>query len=455
MDIKWWIGIVENKNDPAYRGRVQVRILGIHTKETQRQHKKGIGIPMEDLPWATCCMPLTFGGIAESTVAPPAVQPGAWVLGISFDGDAYQKLMILGVISMCMSPMALHTGTDLGLAQEYQQKDLEVKETDTCQEIFNKTIKNLTNTFDNKLQANNMLMMLRYVKQKHPQKYANFVKTSGIEISDDTVIAQGTSNNVVNNLLAEGYYNYCIDVCEDPVLAALAYSSGIGKAINGCNGEKSYIQKYGDPRKNEISYEDLANRIATEDEKAANFMKRFMSELGSEHMNRCVYNIHSTSSTNNSTSSDGSTTTSENTTSSGLSSIALPTNSNVITSIYMSANRPEYGSKAHKGIDLRAHSGDPIRSMAEGTVVALYHSWGGVLIDHGNGIKTRYLHLRKIYVKVGDKVRVGEQIGESGNTGLPQCSPHLHFEVWKNDTKIDPEVFLKENGIITTRKAGA
>ena len=121
----------------------------------------------------------------------------------------------------------------------------------------------------------------------------------------------------------------------------------------------------------------------------------------------------------------------------------------------MSANRPEYGSKAHKGIDLRAASGAPIRSMAEGTVTALYPTWGGVLIDHGAGLKTRYLHLRKIFVKEGTKVRAGEQIGESGNAGLPQCSPHLHFEVWKNNTKIDPEEFLKENGITTTRKAGA
>lgn len=456
MDVKWWIGIVENKNDPSYRGRVQVRILGIHTKETQRQHKKGVGIPMEDLPWAVCCMPLTFGGIAESTVTPPAVQPGAWVLGISLDGDAYQKLMILGVISMCMSPMALHTGADLGLAQQgYQQVDKEITKFDTCNEIYNKTIKNLTKSVDNKVQANNMLMVLRYIKQKHPQKYANFVSSSGIEISDDTVIAQGTTNDVVNSLLAEGYYNYCFDICNDPILAALAYSAGLGKAINGYNGEKSYIQKYGDPRNKEISYEDLANRIFTEDEKSAKFMRDFISQLGTENMNRCVYKVHQSSPNDNTTSSDGSITTSENTSNSGLKSIALPTNSNVITSIYMSTNRPEYGSKAHTGIDLRAHSGDPIRAMAEGTVTALYHSWGGVLIDHGGGIKTRYLHLRKIYVKVGDKVRVGEQIGESGNTGLPQCAPHLHFEVWKNDTKIDPEQFLKENGIITTRKAGA
>ena len=450
---------MENKHDPSYRGRVQVRILGIHTKETIKQQNKGLGIPMEDLPWAICCMPLTFGGIAESTVAPPAVQPGAWVLGISLDGDAYQNLMILGVISMCMSQVATHSGADLGLAQNYQQVDLEeITEHETCQESYNKAIKNLTSQEDNKLKANYMMMVLRYIKQKQPQKYANFVKSSGIEISDDTVIAQGTTNSTVNSLLAEGYYNYCLDVCSDPVLAALAYSSGLGKAINGCNGEKSYIQKYGDPRKNEISYEDLAKRIETEDKDAAKFMSDFISQLGSSCMSRCVYERTNISSTNNTTQSDGSSTISTNTEKSGLKSIALPTNSNVITSIFKSKNRPDYSvSKAgeHYAIDLRAYSGDPIRAMAEGTVVNYNHRWGSITIDHGNGLKTKYSHMRKVYVKVGDKVRVGEQIGESGNAGLPQCSPHLHFVVLKNDTPIDPEKFLNENGIITTRKAGA
>lgn len=454
METKWWIGIVENKNDPERRGRIQVRILGIHTKESIPYPEKGIGIPMEKLPWAICCMPLTYGGIAESTVAPPAVEPGAWVIGISLDGDAYQKLLVLGVISIALSPLATNIGNDLGLAdyQQVPQDDI----ADTCKEKYAQAIKKLTQSENNKIKANNMMMVLQYIKQKEPQKYANFVKDSGIEINSDTVIAQGTTNNSVNSLLAEGYYDYCLEQTNDPVLAALAYSSGYGKAISGYNGEKSFIEKYGDPRKKEISYEDLAKKVAEEDSNASTFMTDFMSQLGEDSMNQCVYGNGTASSGNNSTTvSDGGTTTSTDTSSSGLKEIALPTNSNVITSIFMSQNRPSYGSKAHKGIDIRARSGDPIRSMADGKVISLIPSWGGVLIDHGSGIKTRYLHMRKTYVKVGETLKVGQQIGESGNTGLPQCSPHLHFEVWKNDTKIDPEKFLTENGIKMTRKAGA
>ena len=455
MEVHWWIGVVESKKDPESRGRVQVRVLGIHTNETHKQEKKGIGIPMDDLPWAVCMMPLTYGGIAESTVAPPAVMPGAWVLGISLDGDAYQKLLVLGVISMALSPLATHQGEDLGLAQGQPDKEEQIEEMDTCQQSFSKALKNLAKKGDNKLKANNMMMILQYIKRKDPQKYQNFVKSSGVEISDSTVIAQGTSNDLVNSLLAEGYYNYCLESCEDPILAALSYKVGMGKAINGYNGEKSYIQKYGDPRKKEVSYEDLAKRIAGEDEEGANFMTDFIKELGDSCMNRCVYGIGKSSTNNATTTTAEGVTSSTKTEASGLKSIVLPTDSNVITSIYMSSNRPEYGSKAHKGIDLRAASGAPIRSMAGGTVTALYPKWGGVLIDHGLGLKTRYLHMRKVYVKEGMEVRAGEQIGESGNAGLPQCSPHLHFEVWKNNTKIDPESFLAENGITTTRKAGA
>lgn len=458
MDIKWWIGVVENKSDPENRGRIQVRILGIHTKESVRYEKKGIGIPMEDLPWAICCMPLTYGGIAESTVSPPAVMPGAWVIGISLDGDAYQNLLVLGIISIALSPLATHDGSDLGLAQGYQQSTLGITDLDTCKESYTKAIKNLTNS-NNSIKANNMLMVLQYIKQKQPEKYANFVKNSGVEITSDTVIAQGTTNDTVRDLLSECYYDYCLDTCGDPVLAALAYNSGYGKAIDGYGDEKSFIQKYGDPRKNEISYNDLASKIASEDIEASNFMKNFMTQLGEDCMNKCVYKISTVSETNNTTSisSTGATiSTDVDTSTSNLSKIALPTNSNVITSIYMSKNRPDYSvSKVHMGIDIRARSGDPIRSMSDGKVISLLPSWGGVLIDHGSGIKTRYLHLRKTYVKVGDAVTVGQQIGESGNTGLPQCSAHLHFEVWKNDTKIDPEKFLTDNGIIMTRKKGA
>ena len=441
MDVKWWIGVVENTDDKEKRGRIQVRILGIHTNEIFRNERTGVGIPTEDLPWAICCMPLTFGGTSKGTVPPPGVLPGAWVIGIAFD-EGYQNLLAFGVISLIMSPLALHDGTDLGMAEEQPVEEEVIEEEDSCEESFNKAIKNLTESSNYNLKANNIMMMIQYMKQNQPDKYTNFVKSSGIDIADmsDSDI---TNDKTTNSLLAQGYYKYCLDQCQDPVIAAMAYAGGYGKTISGYKGNPSYLDKYGDPRQGKISYEELADKISSEDKVTADFMKGFIKQLGDDCMSRCVLGKSPTSQT-----------TPLNPTQ-GISSVKLPTKSNVITSKFLSENRPEYGSKNHMAIDLRAHSGDPIMSMSDGVVEKLSPNWGGVTINHGSGIKTRYLHMRKTYVKVGDSVTAGQQIGESGNKGLPQCSPHLHFEVWKNGVRINPETFLSENGINTVLKPGA
>lgn len=84
MEVKWWIGVVENKIDPERRGRIQVRILGVHPEAKHMKNEEaGYGVPTEDLPWALPCLPLTFGGVAHGTVPPPAVMPrsmGNWYL---------------------------------------------------------------------------------------------------------------------------------------------------------------------------------------------------------------------------------------------------------------------------------------------------------------------------------------------------------------------------------------
>ena len=456
MEVHWWIGVVENKKDPENRGRVQVRILGIHTNETHRLEQRGEGIPMADLPWAACMMPLTYGGTAESTVPPPAVMPGAWVVGISMDGDAYQKLLVLGVISMVMSPQALHTGANLNPIQ-YTSPIENISDDDACKDIYKKAVKNVIakGGGEDKMQADNMMKALQYIKQKHPDKYQNFVNTSGVEIADNNVIAQGTQNDLVNKLLAEGYYNYCYEICEDPVLAALAYKEGLGKVFYGSASEKSYLEKYGDPRKNELSYESFANKLSLDgNTSGATFINDFVSELADAGMNRCVYKSSSGSPTDvkSVTNASGATSTQTD----DLGTIFLPTQSNTITSLFMSANRPAGGSKKHMGIDLRAPLGSPIRSMAQGIVVDVIPHWGGVMIDHGSGIKTKYLHMRKTYVKLGDKITSGQVLGESGYAGLSEhYGAHLHFEVWKNNSQINPEDYLAEKGITFSHKAGA
>ena len=95
----------------------------------------------------------------------------------------------------------------------------------------------------------------------------------------------------------------------------------------------------------------------------------------------------------------------------------------------------------HHGIDYLVPEGAPVYATADGRVdmISEKNSINGkyVTINHGNGYKTRYLHLLDIRVKEGDVVRRGDIIALSGNTGL-SFAPHLHYEVSLNDTRVDP-----------------
>ena len=103
------------------------------------------------------------------------------------------------------------------------------------------------------------------------------------------------------------------------------------------------------------------------------------------------------------------------------------------------------GPAIHSGLDLRGDTGDPVRATANGTVVTA--SWQGgygnmIEIDHNNGLSTRFGHLSKMEVKVGQNVKMGEVIGRIGSTGR-STGPHLHYETRVNDTAVDPQKFLR------------
>lgn len=99
----------------------------------------------------------------------------------------------------------------------------------------------------------------------------------------------------------------------------------------------------------------------------------------------------------------------------------------------------------HSGMDFRATSGTTVLSTGEGIVKAA--GWNGgygkmVEIDHGNGLSTRYAHMSKIIVGVGDEISVGEAVGLVGSTGR-STGPHLHYEVRRDGKAVDPLKFLK------------
>lgn len=103
---------------------------------------------------------------------------------------------------------------------------------------------------------------------------------------------------------------------------------------------------------------------------------------------------------------------------------------------------PVYGRMArHTGVDFALDPGNPVYATGDGVVVSVKFEFFGygnhVMIDHGFGYKTRYAHMKNIGVVEGMKVKRGECIGESGNSGK-STGPHLHYEVLYKDNYVNP-----------------
>ena len=99
----------------------------------------------------------------------------------------------------------------------------------------------------------------------------------------------------------------------------------------------------------------------------------------------------------------------------------------------------------HGGMDIAAPIGTPIKSTADGKIFLaekdMYYTGNIVIIGHGYGLKSMYMHMNDIYVKNGDLVKQGQEIGTIGMTGRV-TGPHLHWNVYWNKIKIDPEILL-------------
>lgn len=99
----------------------------------------------------------------------------------------------------------------------------------------------------------------------------------------------------------------------------------------------------------------------------------------------------------------------------------------------------------HKGADYRAVEGTPVMAMNRGVVriAKTYRNYGKtIVVDHGLGLMTFYMHLSKIKVNVGDLVNQGQIIALSGQTGYAEM-PHLHLTVRINGSSIDPVKFME------------
>ena len=96
-------------------------------------------------------------------------------------------------------------------------------------------------------------------------------------------------------------------------------------------------------------------------------------------------------------------------------------------------------------MDISAAPGNPVTATADGIVS--FSGWNGgsgnlVVIEHGFGYSTFYAHNKMTAVKVGQRVKKGDVIAYVGSTGNT-TGPHLHYEVWKNGSPVNPKSFIE------------
>ena len=124
----------------------------------------------------------------------------------------------------------------------------------------------------------------------------------------------------------------------------------------------------------------------------------------------------------------------------------IPVDDSIITGVYGSQRilngKPKW---PHYGLDFAQKEGTPVKAMLDGTVTLaesdLYYTGGTLIFDHGHGISTLYMHMQKILVEKGQKVKQGEVIGTVGSTGRA-TGPHLDIRLNWFDTRLDPATAL-------------
>ncbi|KFF00053.1 peptidase M23 [Chryseobacterium formosense] len=98
----------------------------------------------------------------------------------------------------------------------------------------------------------------------------------------------------------------------------------------------------------------------------------------------------------------------------------------------------------HKGLDIAVPFGSDVMATAAGKVIFAGQKGGYgncIIVSHGNGLATLYGHLSQLVAKTNDKVKVGQVIAKSGNSGR-STGPHLHYEVHKNNAPVNPKLFM-------------
>lgn len=490
LDPRFFLATVVSNQDPDMRGRVRIRIMGVHTEITQPADDVLIGIEEKDLPLAQCMYPVTYSG-TTGTCPPPSLQPGDWVLGVSLDGPTYQNLMILGLAKAKFNAEALADGS-INAADAFsnvktpleqsEAAKLEEKAEEAKAQQINKDQTSKLEQYNNKFRpqyeeaakiaqdwksgsdsfgsygaglaganaipstGTAIFNILNFLDQSGNPLIAAFRSNSGLSINTSK------ASDDVKDIVEEGYYSYCWEYYNNKtskvstVLPTFAFNAG-------CGVVDELLEAYGDPRKTTTSYAQFYNNMKNDGKinEAAYFaaVVQRLNEKGKDNTTLKDDNLKRFKNHQYRLSSQI-----PNKSLRVLGDVVFPTLRSTVTQTQQML--PYYsleGNKAHEhiGVDL-ATEAIPILAFAEGTVqevmTANKKDCNSVVILHKGGVKTLYMHMNKIKVKKGQKVSAGQEIGTGGGAGVNGENTHhvhLRFAIKKETKVVDPVAFLKKD----------
>lgn len=485
FDPKFFLATVTSNEDPDKRGRVRIRIMGIHTEMTTKNESLLLGMEEKDLPLAQCMYPVTYTGTG-GTCPPPSLQPGDWVFGVSLDGDSYQNLMVLGLAKAKFNAESLADGSinandafanvqapiAPSQAEENAKKAEEVAQRHAELDSSSKLAQY------NSLRGPEYEAAAQIASSWSPSSagggsmYSNYSVSTGTALTNilsainDTsrmetfkstsqlAINPNNKSESVTNIVEEGYYSYCwsyfnqhIDK-KSPVLPTLAFKLG-------CGTVDEMLQAYGDPRTTGISYAQFYNNMKNDGfTQEASYFKEVVSELNKNGTSKVSLKDDTLTKFMNHQYVSSKKIASKNLR--VLGDAVFPTiRSTVLQTQQMLPYYNVEGNVKHEhiGVDL-ATGRVPVLAFADGTVLSSLtvnaKDCNAVVILHNAGIKTLYMHMNNVLVKKGDKVKAGQQIGTGGGAGAKGENTHpvhLHFAVKKENKIVDPLKFLtKEIG---------
>lgn len=327
------------------------------------------------------------------------------------------------------------------------------------------------------------LMVNRY--ELYGSRYSDvydYARNSGWFARAASVMDSGSSSDdvvtAVTAVIKQGYRTLPQYVDEHDCYSDLSSVSNNGQTfdVNDTSKYKQYItkihNKYG-------STYTFFSRPDTNSDPFGYINAKYRNKFGDAYYEFGTWKLingkedsNTTTNNNNSTTNEednkevGDTSTGKNF---GKGDLAWPTPSTTISSTFGPRSAPISGASTNHGaVDISGNRGDNVWACEEGTVLYTYnvavegdlgangHAGNWVVIDHGNNYVTKYMHLKQgsVVVNPGDTVKKGQKIAELGSTGN-STEPHLHFQVEKNGTKVDPMDFAYDKNLGNNSSSGS